>query len=510
MSKVAEVNLKVVGWTSEFASVQKCLDHYARKTKAEHTRRNVVEALNKFFLHVGSANPDEYVRGKKKGRIESDFQSFLDSMRRLDLSIRYINATFHYVNTFFEVNGWKNGKALEVERYHQPARYRKKLEYIPTLKEAWAIVENAGELKYRAAIASIITGGFRNSTLRALLYRDIKEELENPKLQAIKFPVYPEMKKIDQDACKNSIPYYSFSYVAEMLRTLAQEIKQQYGEFPDEAPFFVGERINGTFSPMSDKSLQRAVKRGARLAGIKRWQDVTPKALRVVFQNILKSQFADGSGRMDEKDQEFLMGHILPGSQDSYFDSSKVEELRSQYLKLKFKEEPRELTVEEREKLQSFDELKSRVSELQHTIDFAAKQNMMREIRTLFKRYFDASSKQEKLVYKSILMTNLGLSDKEIGEIERLHQAFYEQFMIPNDSKSKQEYLREQFSKIAQEPSKKDIFTEYWKKIAEATDRTYENLRSQVEKKMKERRDYSPSPIDYFEFASENISDLLP
>src|SRR5579875_308883 len=88
---------------------------------------------------------------------------------------------------------------------------------------------------------------------------------------------------------------------------------------------------------MSDKSLQRAVKRGARLAGIKRWQDVTPKALRVVFQNILKSQFADGSGTMDEKDQEFLMGHILPGSQDSYFDSSKVEELRSQYLKLKFK-----------------------------------------------------------------------------------------------------------------------------------------------------------------------------
>ena len=36
------------------------------------------------------------------------------------------------------------------------------------------------------------------------------------------------------------------------------------------------------------------------------------------------------------KIQEFFMGHILPGSQDNYFDSSKVEYLRAQYLRLNF------------------------------------------------------------------------------------------------------------------------------------------------------------------------------
>ncbi|MFQ5711658.1 MAG: hypothetical protein ACE5GD_07760 [Candidatus Geothermarchaeales archaeon] len=40
--------------------------------------------------------------------------------------------------------------------------------------------------------------------------------------------------------------------------------------------------------------------------------------------------------RLDPKDQEFLMGHILPGSQDPYYDKSKIEELRSKYASVNF------------------------------------------------------------------------------------------------------------------------------------------------------------------------------
>ena len=39
---------------------------------------------------------------------------------------------------------------------------------------------------------------------------------------------------------------------------------------------------------------------------------------------------------MDPKDQEFLMGHILPGSQDPYYDRSKIESLRQKYMKIRF------------------------------------------------------------------------------------------------------------------------------------------------------------------------------
>ncbi len=108
---------------------------------------------------------------------------------------------------------------------------------------------------------------------------------------------------------------------------------------------------------MSSKAIQRAVKRGARLAKIKHWQAVTPKSLRDVFQNIARAQFADGNGRMDEKDQLFLMGHIENGFDDAYFDGSKVEYLRSEYQKLRFTDEPEHLTAEDKEKLLKYKEM---------------------------------------------------------------------------------------------------------------------------------------------------------
>ena len=43
---------------------------------------------------------------------------------------------------------------------------------------------------------------------------------------------------------------------------------------------------------------------------------------------------------MDLKTQEFLLGHILPGSQENYYDRSKVDWLRKEYAKLNFSASP--------------------------------------------------------------------------------------------------------------------------------------------------------------------------
>ena len=40
--------------------------------------------------------------------------------------------------------------------------------------------------------------------------------------------------------------------------------------------------------------------------------------------------------KLDVKTQEFLLGHILPGSQENYYDRSKVDWLRKEYAKLDF------------------------------------------------------------------------------------------------------------------------------------------------------------------------------
>jgi hypothetical protein len=77
------------------------------------------------------------------------------------------------------------------------------------------------------------------------------------------------------------------------------------------------------------------VKSAAQSAGLQNAEYVTPYSLRKAFETVLHSELIEG-GRLAEKIQEFFMGHILPGSEDAYFDRTKVELLRSEYAKLNF------------------------------------------------------------------------------------------------------------------------------------------------------------------------------
>jgi hypothetical protein len=77
------------------------------------------------------------------------------------------------------------------------------------------------------------------------------------------------------------------------------------------------------------------VKSAARRGGIAEWKAVHPHCLRKAYETVLHSQLIDG-GNLNVKVQEFFMGHVLPGSQDPYFDRSKIEPMRNQYTRLKF------------------------------------------------------------------------------------------------------------------------------------------------------------------------------
>jgi len=86
---------------------------------------------------------------------------------------------------------------------------------------------------------------------------------------------------------------------------------------------------------MSPRQLQKVVKQAAKRARLPQWQFVTPHCLRKAFETVLHSELVDG-GRLDPKIQEFFMGHILPGTQDEYFNKMDVEYLRAEYAKLNF------------------------------------------------------------------------------------------------------------------------------------------------------------------------------
>jgi integrase len=273
--------------------------------------------------------------------IEKEVQDYADGFNDGKHSLRYANNIINLLRAFFTVNGFKGAKTLEVEGYHMPARYRKTPEYIPKKNEVYSMADSACSLRDRAIILTHYSTGIRSSTLRALLIKDVEDELSRG-LSNILIPVYPEMKLMDPYACKGNIPYFTFTCdeATEAIRLYLRKRKEEYGSILGQEPLFSSEynqisRNQRKSKIMSPRQHENVVKTAAQTAGLPQSQYVTPYSLRKAFETVLHSELVDG-GRMDVKIQEFFMGHILPGSEDAYFDKTKVEILRAEYAKLNF------------------------------------------------------------------------------------------------------------------------------------------------------------------------------
>jgi len=329
--------LRVRGWCSNYRSVNNLLLHLIRRSKSEGSKRIYLWHLYK-FCHYTSRKPNELV-ALKRNQIEKLVQSYADSL--MDASPRYSNLAISSLKTFFAVNGFKHAKALELETYHAPPRFRITNEYIPTKHEIYRMADSACSLRDRAIVLTLFSTGLRNSTLRALRYKDVAEELKND-YDNIMIPIYTEMKDMVPDACKGGIPYYTFACDEAMqaLKLYLKEREEKYGSIEGSEPLFSSEynqipRDDRKRKPLTSRELQIIVKSAAKRAGISQWEAIHPHCLRKAFETVLHSQLIDGAN-MDVKVQEFFMGHVLPGSQDPYFDRSKVERMRIQYSKLRF------------------------------------------------------------------------------------------------------------------------------------------------------------------------------
>jgi len=328
-----ETFLKVTGWSSEYKSVNTYLAHYKRKIRSESTRELVCDLLM-HFCKFAEKGPDELVQLSHE-RASELLQSFVDWLAERGQGIKTVNVGLAYIKMFFWVNGFKAGREIDVERFHQPSRYRKRSDYVPTADEIYRMVYAAGSSRNRAMVLCLYTSGLRNSTLRALRYKDVTDELEE--FEVVKVPVYREMKEVDPRACKGDIPYYTFfsKEAVAGLKEYVNERRSLYGSIMDEEPLFASTSTNvpsetRRLTHGKKNALGLVVKRAARRAGIARWREVHPHCLRKAFESALRN------AGLDMKDQEFLMGHILPGVQDTYYDSSKVEDLRAKYGRVRF------------------------------------------------------------------------------------------------------------------------------------------------------------------------------
>jgi integrase len=273
-------------------------------------------------------------------------QNFADGINNRG-STRYANLVIHIAQTFFKVNK----VALELQGFFLAAGNRKRKEYVPTLEEALTMADVAGSLRDRLIILLLTYTGLRNSTLRAIVYNEtypdpflneytVKKELER-QVECAMIIVHEVMKQRIPNACKNRKFYYVFAppEVTECLRLYVLEQEQKFGCIQDDYMIFatrdrklsLRQRLR---TPVSMRELEQIVKELARKAGIRNWKDVYPHCLRKTFEGFLRNQHDDV--RLDNKEREFYFGHALPGTQDTYFDKMKIEEMRAKYVKMAF------------------------------------------------------------------------------------------------------------------------------------------------------------------------------
>jgi len=282
-------------------------------------------------------DPDSLVK-MSNGKIERMIETVIKELREKDRSLKYIRTVVDAIRTFFRVNGFEGEDELKVAPPSIPPRYRKRREYVPTPGEALKMAEVASSLRNKAMILLMAFSGLRVSTLLALRYQDIKDELEQG-IENLRIEVYPEMKDVVSSACKGNIRYYTFTIkeATEALKVYLEERKRIFGRIEDEEPIFNTnynqiEKEARRTKPLRANTVRRIVKKAARKAGLKRWREVTSHSFRKTFQSFLRNQ--PETLRMDLRDQEFLFGHILEGSMDTYYDWGKMEELRKKFSRM--------------------------------------------------------------------------------------------------------------------------------------------------------------------------------
>jgi site-specific recombinase XerD len=323
------VEMKVDGWKSEYRSVDIVLRHLQRKSSGYGTPSYAslewyVSTLNLFCTYAGK-DPDQLV-SLPKPEIEELIHSYLDSLVVKGLSKKTVRTRRTCLIMHFKKNGFKGDRELDIEVYAVPARYRKQAEHIPSSDEILKMADGAKSVRDRAIILCMYTSGLRESTVKALRYRDVKHDLDK---STILIPVYPEMKKIHPKACKNNIPYYTFfdSISSEALKSYLRNREARFGRMDENeilfAPSAGASHVPhdvAKFKPLAKMEINRIVKNAARNAGLKEWNQVHPHCLRKSFEEAMRRRRPDGT-MMNEKEAEFLHGHLLPGSQDPYFGS---------------------------------------------------------------------------------------------------------------------------------------------------------------------------------------------
>jgi len=222
-------------------------------------------------------------------------------------------------------------------KHYIPLVHKKRsIEHIPNKNEMYQIIDMASSLRDKAMLLLLFQSGVRVNVLEHLTYGDVKRQLDR---DIITLKVTPDL---DIKLRGRDIPFYYTFLNGEGSETLKRYCEMVHKDSKPETPLFPtkGNKAIG------QRYVWRIVKMCVERAGFDT-KTVWTNTIRKAFRKIVRQ------ANIDDDDKEQLMGHVIQGSRQAYYDKKDVELIRKAYEKCNFaREVPESETTKLRKQLE--------------------------------------------------------------------------------------------------------------------------------------------------------------
>ena len=291
------------------------------KNRPRETQRNFASILERFCKAM-NMEPEEWRK--------------LDKFEARDLAWKYVVPRIGEHPTVAKgalvvLKSWYrnlDGEQLPFDsgrggKHYIPVRSkRRSKEHIPNKPEVYQIVDMASSLRDKAILLLLFQAGVRVNVLEHLTYGDIVDQLDQD-IITLKIT-----GRLDHKLRSRNIPFYYTFLNGEGADTLRRYCKLRHKDSKADTPLFPTKGRKA----ISQRWIWAIVKMCVERAGFDPGA-VWTHTLRKAFRKIVRQ------AHIDDDDKEQLMGHVIPGSREAYYDEKDVELIKEAYQKCNFTRE---------------------------------------------------------------------------------------------------------------------------------------------------------------------------
>jgi integrase/recombinase XerD len=235
-------------------------------------------------------------------------------------------------NTLTALKSWyrnKDGEQLPFDsgrggKHYLRLRHKKAaLEHIPNKKEMFQIIDMASSLRDKAILLFLFQSGVRVNVLQHVEYGDVQSQLDKD-LITLKIT-----GDLDHKLRGRDIPFYFTFLNGEATITLRKYCQISHKLSSPETPLF---SAKDSGRQLSQQWIWRVVKICVERAGFNT-KTMTTHTIRKAFRKIVRQT------DIDDDDKEQLMGHVISGSRQAYYDQKDEDLIRKAYQKCNFQRE---------------------------------------------------------------------------------------------------------------------------------------------------------------------------